>query len=178
MSKSKRDCPATLLKTKKKWREHKETVVSSIMDAVEKYSSVYVFAFENMGNLKFKEFRHTLKSSRLLTTYSILVSMFLACIIESHLLASNFLYWITLEHPDTLSIIFLYVGAKSPYDFPCRRSYLRVLLDHANRSSLVYEDEMQLLKLVLAASLPPFSRSLLHFSCGCLRHRYYCLGLA
>ncbi|KAK9671416.1 hypothetical protein RND81_12G028800 [Saponaria officinalis] len=64
MPKSKRDRPVTLSKTKKKGREHKETVVNSIRDALEKYSSVYVFAFENMRNLKFKEFRDTLKSSR------------------------------------------------------------------------------------------------------------------
>ncbi|KAL9232727.1 hypothetical protein vseg_007802 [Gypsophila vaccaria] len=64
MPKSKRDRPVTLSKTKKKGREHKETIVNAIRDAVEKYSSVYVFSFENMRNLKFKEFRDTLKSSR------------------------------------------------------------------------------------------------------------------
>jgi mRNA turnover protein 4 len=31
--------------------------VNSIRDAVEKYNSIYVFSFENMRNLKFKEFR-------------------------------------------------------------------------------------------------------------------------
>lgn len=53
----------TLSKTKKKGREHKETVLNSIRDAVEKYESAYVFSFENMRNLKFKEFRDKLKSS-------------------------------------------------------------------------------------------------------------------
>ncbi|KAL0335188.1 UNVERIFIED_CONTAM: turnover protein 4 [Sesamum radiatum] len=63
MPKSKRNRPVTLSKTKKKGREHKENVVNSIRDAVEKYDSVYVFSFENMRNLKFKEFRERLKSS-------------------------------------------------------------------------------------------------------------------
>ncbi|XP_058191837.1 uncharacterized protein LOC131308827 [Rhododendron vialii] len=63
MPKSKRNRPVTLSKTKKKGREHKESIVNSIREAVEKYSSVYVFTFENMRNLKFKEFREQLKSS-------------------------------------------------------------------------------------------------------------------
>ena len=53
----------TLSKTKKKGREHKENIVNSIREAIEKYDSVYVFTFENMRNLKFKEFREKLKSS-------------------------------------------------------------------------------------------------------------------
>ncbi|KAL0698850.1 hypothetical protein Bca4012_054972 [Brassica carinata] len=57
MPKSKRDRPVTLSKTKKKGREHKEGIVNGIREAVEKYSSVYVFSFENMRNIKFKEFR-------------------------------------------------------------------------------------------------------------------------
>lgn len=63
MPKSKRNRPVTLSKTKKKGREHKENIVSSIREAVEKYDSIYVFNFENMRNLKFKEFREQLKSS-------------------------------------------------------------------------------------------------------------------
>ncbi|KAG8368756.1 hypothetical protein BUALT_Bualt15G0079000 [Buddleja alternifolia] len=63
MPKSKRDRPVTLSKTKKKGRVQKENVVNSIRDAVEKYDSVYVFGFENMRNLKFKEFKERLKSS-------------------------------------------------------------------------------------------------------------------
>lgn len=63
MPKSKRNRPVTLSKTKKKGREHKESIVSSIRQAVENYSSAYVFTFENMRNLKFKEFREQLKSS-------------------------------------------------------------------------------------------------------------------
>ena len=47
----------TLSKTKKKGREHKECIVNGIREAVEKYSSVYVFSFDNMRNIKFKEFR-------------------------------------------------------------------------------------------------------------------------
>ncbi|KAF3435150.1 hypothetical protein FNV43_RR22237 [Rhamnella rubrinervis] len=63
MPKSKRDRPVTLSKTKKKGREHKEAVVNAIRQAVEDYSSIYVFSFENMRNLKFKEFREQLKST-------------------------------------------------------------------------------------------------------------------
>uniref|UniRef100_A0A5B7BVW9 Ribosome assembly factor mrt4 n=1 Tax=Davidia involucrata TaxID=16924 RepID=A0A5B7BVW9_DAVIN len=63
MPKSKRNKSVTLSKTKKKGREHKESIVNSIREAVEKYSSVYVFTFENMRNLKFKEFREQLKLS-------------------------------------------------------------------------------------------------------------------
>ncbi|XP_027163210.1 mRNA turnover protein 4 homolog [Coffea eugenioides] len=63
MPKSKRNRPVTLSKTKKKGREHKENIVNSIREAIEKYDSVYVFTFENMRNLKFKEFREKLKSS-------------------------------------------------------------------------------------------------------------------
>lgn len=63
MPKSKRNRPVTLSKTKKKGREHKETIVNSIRDAVEQYHSAYVFNFENMRNLKFKEFREQLRST-------------------------------------------------------------------------------------------------------------------
>lgn len=63
MPKSKRNRTVTLSKTKKKGREHKEVIVNSIREAAEKYPSVYVFAFENMRNLKFKQFRESLKSS-------------------------------------------------------------------------------------------------------------------
>ncbi|OWM79378.1 mRNA turnover protein 4 homolog [Punica granatum] len=63
MPKSKRNRPVTLSKTKKKGREHKESVVNSIREAVERYNSIYVFSFENMRNLKFKEFKEQLKSS-------------------------------------------------------------------------------------------------------------------
>ncbi|WOG97627.1 hypothetical protein DCAR_0416968 [Daucus carota subsp. sativus] len=63
MPKSKRNKAVTLSKTKKKGREHKETIVNSIRESVEKYNSVYVFNFENMRNLKFKEFRDQLRST-------------------------------------------------------------------------------------------------------------------
>ncbi|CAL0300790.1 unnamed protein product [Lupinus luteus] len=63
MPKSKRNKQVTLSKTKKKGRDHKEAIVNSIKDASEKYSSVYVFSFENMRNQKLKEFREQLKSS-------------------------------------------------------------------------------------------------------------------
>ncbi|KAH6813528.1 Ribosomal protein L10 family protein [Perilla frutescens var. frutescens] len=63
MPKSKRNRTVTLSKTKKKGKDHKENVLNSIRDAVETYDSVYVFAFENMRNLKFKQFREKLKSS-------------------------------------------------------------------------------------------------------------------
>lgn len=64
MPKSKRDRPVTLSKTKKKGKEHKEAIVDSIRNAVENYKSIYVFSFENMRNLKFKEFREQIKTSR------------------------------------------------------------------------------------------------------------------
>ncbi|XP_050272630.1 uncharacterized protein LOC126715855 [Quercus robur] len=63
MPKSKRDRPVTLSKTRKKGRGHKEAIVNAIRDAAETYSWAYVFSFENMRNLKFKEFRERLKSS-------------------------------------------------------------------------------------------------------------------
>ncbi|XP_026655639.1 mRNA turnover protein 4 homolog isoform X2 [Phoenix dactylifera] len=63
MPKSKRNRPVTLSKTKKKGREHKEAIVNGIKQALEDYSSVYVFTLENMRNLKFKELREQLKSS-------------------------------------------------------------------------------------------------------------------
>ncbi|KAI3752771.1 hypothetical protein L2E82_24808 [Cichorium intybus] len=63
MPKSKRDRAVTLSKTKKKGREHKENIVNSIREAVEQYNSIYVFSFENMRNLKFKQFREQLKST-------------------------------------------------------------------------------------------------------------------
>ncbi|TQD96788.1 hypothetical protein C1H46_017520 [Malus baccata] len=63
MPKSKRDRQVTLSKTKKKGREHKETIVNTIRQAAEDYNSAYVFSFENMRNHKFKEFRDQLKSN-------------------------------------------------------------------------------------------------------------------
>nr|GMD92874.1 mRNA turnover protein 4 homolog [Ipomoea batatas] len=63
MPKSKRNRPVTLSKTKKKGREHKEGIVNSIRESAEKFNSAYVFGFENMRNLKFKELREQLKSS-------------------------------------------------------------------------------------------------------------------
>ncbi|KAF3786959.1 mRNA turnover protein [Nymphaea thermarum] len=63
MPKSKRNKVVTLSKTKKKGRDHKESIVSAIREAAESYSSAYVFTFENMRNLKFKEFRDQLKTT-------------------------------------------------------------------------------------------------------------------
>ncbi|GAB4857048.1 hypothetical protein Ancab_014959 [Ancistrocladus abbreviatus] len=63
MPKSKRNREVTLTKTKKKGREHKEVIVNAIKDALDRYTFVYVFSFENMRNLKFKEFREQLKST-------------------------------------------------------------------------------------------------------------------
>ncbi|WCJ18243.1 hypothetical protein M5689_000613 [Euphorbia peplus] len=63
MPKSKRNKAVSLTKTKKKGREHKETIVNSIREAAEAYNSIYVFSFQNMRNLKFKEFRDKLKST-------------------------------------------------------------------------------------------------------------------
>ncbi|KAJ7968100.1 Ribosome assembly factor mrt4 [Quillaja saponaria] len=63
MPKSKRNKQVTLSKTKKKGRDHKEAIVNAIKQAAESYNSIYVFSYENMRNLKFKEFREKLKSS-------------------------------------------------------------------------------------------------------------------
>ncbi|EOX97390.1 hypothetical protein QUC31_015717 [Theobroma cacao] len=63
MPKSKRNKIVSLSKTKKKGREHKESIVNAIREAAESYNSIYVFSFENMRNLKLKEFREQLKST-------------------------------------------------------------------------------------------------------------------
>ena len=59
-------CPpnsVTLSKTKKKGRDHKEAILSGIKQALDDYGAAYVFAFKNMRNQKFKEFREQLKSN-------------------------------------------------------------------------------------------------------------------
>lgn len=53
----------TLSKTKKKGKEHKESLVKSVRDSLDEYMSLYIFSFENMRNTKFKEFKEKLKSS-------------------------------------------------------------------------------------------------------------------
>lgn len=59
----------TLSKTKKKGREHKECIVNGIREAVDRYSSVYVFSFENMRNIKFKEFRQQFRHNGKLVSF-------------------------------------------------------------------------------------------------------------
>lgn len=63
MPKSKRNKLVTLSKTKKKGREHKESLVRTVRQCIDDYSSLYIFSFENMRNTKFKEFRDQLKDS-------------------------------------------------------------------------------------------------------------------
>jgi hypothetical protein len=63
MPKSKRNKLVTLSKTKKKGKVQKESLVKSVRDCLDDYSSIYVFSFENMRNTKFKEFKEDLKSS-------------------------------------------------------------------------------------------------------------------
>jgi len=54
----------TLSKTKKKpGLERKGKVVAEIKDAIDKYSSAYVFTYDNMRNQKLKDLREQLKSS-------------------------------------------------------------------------------------------------------------------
>lgn len=53
----------TLSKTKKKDKEQKESLVKSVRDCLDQYTSLYIFSFENMRNIKFKEFKEKLKSS-------------------------------------------------------------------------------------------------------------------
>ncbi|XP_002967001.2 mRNA turnover protein 4 homolog [Selaginella moellendorffii] len=63
MPKSKRNKLVTLSKTKKKGREHKESIVTAVRKASEEFRELYVFSFENMRNGKFKALRDELKSS-------------------------------------------------------------------------------------------------------------------
>lgn len=63
MPKSKRNKLVTLSKTKRKGREHKESLVNTARQCLDDYSTVYIFGFENMRNTKFKEFRDSLKNS-------------------------------------------------------------------------------------------------------------------
>eukprot|EP00250_Pteridium_aquilinum_P005509 c15590_g1_i1 orf=122-814(+) len=63
MPKSKRNKLVTLSKTKKKGRESKESLVKTVRQCLDDYSTLYIFAFENMRNIKFKEFRDSLKDS-------------------------------------------------------------------------------------------------------------------
>ncbi|KAH7428404.1 hypothetical protein KP509_09G000200 [Ceratopteris richardii] len=63
MPKSKRNKLVTLSKTKKKGREGKELLVNTVRKCLEEYSTLYIFAYENMRNTKFKEFRESLKDS-------------------------------------------------------------------------------------------------------------------
>lgn len=72
----------TLSKTKKKGRGHKEAIVNAIKQAVEDYSSAYVFTFENMRNQKLKDLRDKLKSS---SRYSLQIVMIICLSIhEQH----------------------------------------------------------------------------------------------
>lgn len=72
----------TLSKTKKKGREHKESIVNSIREAVENYNSIYVFSFENMRNLKFKEFRDQLKPTSRLVDWTFLFLSFFKVLVQ------------------------------------------------------------------------------------------------
>ncbi|CAI6009577.1 unnamed protein product, partial [Closterium sp. NIES-65] len=51
----------TLSRVTKKGREQKESLVEAVRAAVEEYSDVYVFEFDNMRNTKLKELRDELK---------------------------------------------------------------------------------------------------------------------
>jgi mRNA turnover protein 4 len=54
----------TLSKTKKKpGLERKGRVVAEIKDAIDKYTTVYVFTYDNMRNQKLKDLRDQLKST-------------------------------------------------------------------------------------------------------------------
>ncbi|GJP39031.1 hypothetical protein CLOM_g23424 [Closterium sp. NIES-68] len=63
MPKSKRNRLVTLSRVTKKGREQKESLVEAVRAAVEEYSDVYVFEFDNMRNTKLKELRDELKGS-------------------------------------------------------------------------------------------------------------------
>lgn len=53
----------TLSKTKKKGKEQKESLVKKVRDSLEQYTSLFIFSFENMRNIKFKEFKDKLNST-------------------------------------------------------------------------------------------------------------------
>lgn len=78
----------TLSKTKKKGRENKESLVKSVRQCLEDYSTLYIFGFENMRNTKFKEFRDNLKDS---SRFSLSMSMANFCFHkEIHLNISHY----------------------------------------------------------------------------------------
>ncbi|KAK6916027.1 60S ribosomal protein L10P, insertion domain, partial [Dillenia turbinata] len=53
----------TLSKSRKKGKEYEESSVNLIRQPAEDYNFIFVFTFEKMRNLKFKEFKEQLKSS-------------------------------------------------------------------------------------------------------------------
>lgn len=53
----------TLSKTQRKGRQQKESLLNEVRESFENYLEAYVFEFENMRNIKFKEFREELKDS-------------------------------------------------------------------------------------------------------------------
>ena len=63
MPKSRRDKVVALTQTKKKGREWKGGLIDNVREALEDYSSVYVFRCQNLRNNAFKELKSELKET-------------------------------------------------------------------------------------------------------------------
>jgi mRNA turnover protein 4 len=65
MPRSKRHKVVSLTKVKPKDREHKTKIISDLREAMDTYSSVFVFSFENMRTSVFKDVREHFEGSKI-----------------------------------------------------------------------------------------------------------------
>jgi len=63
MAKSKRARQVALTQTSKKTKDQKVVIIKDVREAVDKYSSLYLFSYENMRSNKFKEIRMDFRES-------------------------------------------------------------------------------------------------------------------